>query len=71
MVLIRVKGDTFVYVLETTEVCKDSDELITLKARTVRGVSKVEHANGVCAVHIQKLGRGPLACEQAIEDAFK
>ena len=70
MVILKAKDTSLTFALEPNDVCNDSKELLTLKARTVRGVSQVTFNEEVCLVHIQRLGRGPLQCEQAIAEAM-
>lgn len=68
--MFREMGSTFTFMLEPNDVCSDSDELVILKARTVHGVKSAVFNNGVCIVHISKLNRGQLQCEQALERAM-
>ena len=70
MILFREMGNTYTFMLEPNDVASDSDELVILKSRTVRGVSQAKFNNGVCIVHMKKLNRGPLRCEQELEDAL-
>ena len=70
MILFREMGDTYTFMLEPNDVCSDGDELVILKARTVKGVSQAKFNNGVCIVHMKKHNRGPLRCEQELTDAL-
>ena len=70
MIMFREMGKTFTFMLEPNDVASDSDELVILKARTVKGVSQAQFNNGVCIVHMQKLNRGQLRCEHELEDAL-
>jgi len=70
MVILVAKEKSFTFALEPNDAGSDSRELLTLKARTVRGVSQVTFNEGVCLVHMQRLGRGPLQCEQEIGEAM-
>ena len=70
MIMFREMGSTYTFMMEPNDVGSDGDELVILKARTVKGVKSAVFNNGVCIVHMQKLNRGPLRCEQELEEAF-
>ena len=70
MIMFKEMGSTFTFMLEPNDVASDSDELVILKARTVHGVKSAVFNNGVCIVHLSKLNRGQLRCEQELMDAL-
>ena len=71
MILIpKIGSKAYTFMAEVCDVGSDSLELQLLKARTVRGVSQVDLKSGVCIIHIQALGRGPLRCEHELRDAL-
>ena len=70
MIMFKEMGDTYTFMLEPNDVCTDSDELVILKARTVKGVKSAVFNSGVCIVHMKKFNRGQLRCEQELEDAL-
>ena len=75
MVLLQAKGkrgrpSAYVFMVESCDAGRDTLELQYLKARTARGVSQVDQSSGFTVVHIQSLGRGPLACEQELRSAM-
>lgn len=66
----QARSKAYTFVAEVCDTGNDSLELQLMKARGVRGVSQVDLKSGVCVIHIQALGRGPLQCEQALVDAL-
>ena len=71
MIMLKAKErKAYVFMAEPCDYGADSQELQLLKARTVRGVSQVDHSHGVTIIHIQALGRGPLRCEQELVEAM-